>query len=111
CPICHNMTDVNSLKKQFKEKTTSERMLAVIWDGNRGKEYRLPLSKEIEILDSLPSEADRPQEPMPVKYTQALPSCTWGLEKWGQMFSDRQLLAMQTFVEELHEIKAQLGPT
>src|SRR5699024_11129105 len=59
----------------------------------------------------LPSEADRPQEPMPVKYTQALPSCTWGLEKWGQMFSDRQLLAMQTFVEELHEIKAQLGPT
>src|SRR5690625_2961599 len=27
------------------------------------------------------------------------------------MFSDRQLLTMQTFVEELHEIKDQLGPT
>jgi len=105
CPCCHNTTDVNTLKTQFKTGKTTQRLLAVIWNGNNGKEYKLPTAIDLDVIGIVPKDIERPQEPMPVKYTQALPSCTWGLEKWGDMFTVRQLLAMQTFVEKLQEIK------
>src|SRR5690625_13710 len=101
CPVCHNTTDVNTLKKQFREKTTSERMLAVIWDGDRGKEYQLPTLKEREIIYKVGEiKLYRPVENMQ-RNSAGGDTFSWGVNKWGQMFSNRQLLAMQTFVEEL----------
>ncbi|MBW6537010.1 MAG: DUF1156 domain-containing protein [Mariniphaga sp.] len=105
CPCCGNATDVKTLKKQFLSNLTITRLLAVIEEGDNGKNYRLPYDLELNILNQLPDEIERPTEPMPVKYTQALPSCTWGLKTWGQMFSRRQLLAIQTFVNQLKELK------
>jgi putative DNA methylase len=108
CPCCGNPTDVNVLKKQFKKGETSERMLAVIWEGQNGKEYRLPTEKDLAIVTQVPSDIERPNEAMPVKYTQALPSCTWGLERWGDMFSSRQLFAIQTLLNALGDIKKEI---
>jgi putative DNA methylase len=101
CPICGNTTKDKDLKKQFIEGTSSERILAVIEDSKEGKTYRQPNNNELEIFTKLPIEVDRPTEPMPISYTQAMPCCTWGISTWGQLFSPRQLLALQTFVEEL----------
>ena len=108
CPCCGNTTDVKTVKQQFLNKTTSERLLAVIWNGNNGKEYKLPTDLDLDVISKIPDDISRPTEPMPVKYTQALPSCTWGLSEWGQMFSDRQILAMQTLVAKLAGIKKEL---
>lgn len=107
CPCCGNATDVKNLKRQFLSQQTATRLIAVIEEGDNGKNYRLPTIDELNFVKHLPEEIDRPSEPMPVKYTQALPSCTWGLETWGQMFSQRQLLAMQTFIEQLNLLKQQ----
>jgi adenine-specific DNA methylase len=108
CPVCGNTTDVKTLKQQFINGTTSERLLAVIAEGQNGKEYRQPTKEEIDVINKIPNNIARPNEPMPVQYTQALPSCTWGLGTWGQMFSPRQLLALQTLVQKLQEIKQSL---
>ncbi|MDQ3918876.1 MAG: DUF1156 domain-containing protein [Acidobacteriota bacterium] len=105
CPCCGNPTEVNKLKEQFKNGETKEKLLAVIIEGRNGKEYRNPTEAERAVIANLPLDIERPIEPMPVKYTQALPSCTWGLATWGGMFSSRQLLAMQTFIKKLNEIK------
>ncbi|WP_341228322.1 DUF1156 domain-containing protein [uncultured Arcticibacterium sp.] len=105
CPCCGNATDVKTLKKQFLEGRTTERLLTVIWDDIAGKTYRLPTTQDIESINNLPmSSIQRPSEKMPVEYTQALPSCTWGLEQWGQMFSNRQLLAMQTLISKFRNL-------
>jgi putative DNA methylase len=109
CPCCGNVTNVNDLKQQFKNAETSERMLAVIWEGQNGKEYRLPTDADLTVISKIPTNIERPSEAMPVKYTQALPSCTWGLGRWGDMFSSRQILAMQTLVQKLNEIKFEIG--
>ena len=42
---------------------------------------------------------------MPVEYTQALPSCTWGMEKWGQLFSKRQAFIINKIKEGISIIK------
>lgn len=109
CPCCGNTTDVKTLKMQFLNDQTSERLLAVIWESEHGKEYRLPSEEDIKSIENLPmGDIEKPAEKMPVEYTQALPSCTWGLETWGGMFASRQLLAIQTLVKHLNLRKEEL---
>ncbi len=108
CPCCGNPTEVNKLKEQFKNGETSEKILAVIWEGQNGKEYRKPSEEDKTVISQIPTDIERPREAMSVTYTQALPSCTWGLERWGDMFSPRQLLAMQTLVKKTNEIKQEV---
>jgi adenine-specific DNA methylase len=105
CPCCGNTTDVNTLKDQFLRKETTHRLLAIIWENKDGKEYKIPTVKDFEAINKIPKNIDRPKEPMPVQYTQALPSCTWGLSQWGEMFTDRQANFMNIIIEKLSDIK------
>lgn len=104
CPCCGNSTDVKTLKKQFIENKTTHRLLAIIWETKDGKSYRIPTQKDLESLTHIPSNIKRPDEMMPIEYTQALPSCTWGLSKWGEMFTDRQANFMNTIIEKLENL-------
>jgi adenine-specific DNA methylase len=109
CPSCGSITDVKSLKKQFINGLTEERLLAVIVEGQNCKEYRLPSSKENELMMDLPNAVVPPSESLPLEYKQAMPICGWGYSKWGDMFSSRQLFALQTLLNELQIIKEEIG--
>ena len=108
CPCCGSVTTVEQVKQQFKEKNTSERLLAIISESNNGKEYHIANSVNIDEI-KFNSETERPSEPMSVTYTQALPCCTWGITKWGDLFSSRQLHTLLTFVKNLKALKTGLG--
>jgi putative DNA methylase len=108
CPCCNNPTDVTTLKAQFIGGRTKERLLAVITDGTNGKEYRLPTPQEISVAASVPIDVARPTEQMPVKYTQALPCCTWGIASWGDLFASRQILMLNTLTVEFAKLKQEL---
>lgn len=108
CPICGNFTDTKALKKQFINKTPSERILAVIEDGENGKAYRLPTEAEKQILDSIP-RVEKPIEMMPQNDSMNLKVPFWGFKGFGDLFSSRQLLAMQTLVHKLNEIKKEIS--
>ena len=103
CPCCGNTTDVKTLKNQFINKETSHRLLAIIWENKEGKSYRIPSPNDFKALEKIPTNIIRPREVMPVQYTQALPSCTWGLSEWGEMFTDRQMTFMNTIIKKLDE--------
>lgn len=111
CPCCGNITDVKKIKKQNIEGEIKEELLAVIYKSDSGKEYRIPTLKEIEVSKSISEEVMRyrPTEAMQ-RNSAGGDTFSWGITKWGDMFSPRQLLAMQTFVEKLGEIKAELKP-
>jgi adenine-specific DNA methylase len=110
CPCCGNITQAKKLKEQFIAKKTSEIIVATIFDVNGKKEFRTPdTSIEYKFLKDIPSDLPIPNELMPVTYTQALPSCTWGLERWGDMFSKRQQYIMLEFVEQLKFIETELN--
>jgi adenine-specific DNA methylase len=108
CPACGNITEIALIKKQFFEKRTGERILAVIEESPDGKAYRLPTAAEIEVLATV-GAAERPTEPMPQNDSQNVKIPLWGFAGWGDMFSRRQLLAMQTFVAALAGLEAELG--
>jgi len=105
CPVCGNTTDVKTLKQQFINGKTKEQLLAVIWEGEKGKVYKKPSIKDIEVIQDEKLLISRPSEPMPVLYTQALPSCTWGFTRWTDMFSVRQFFALNYLVNKLNDYK------
>ena len=107
CPCCGSLTDVKNLRKQFVDGTTKERLLAVIWDGANGKEYKKPRQNDFDAVSNIPSNTERPQEQLPIEHTGKFPR-PWGLETWGQMFSSRQLLALQTLAKKLNELKKEI---
>lgn len=100
CPICHNVTSKNELKQQFIEGRVTERLIAVISESSTTKTYREPLLAEQQILQQIPT-ADSPQEPITPNDSRNLWLTLWGVTKWGQMFSPRQLVLMQTLTRSL----------
>src|SRR5690606_25546620 len=109
CPICGSITDKSELKNQFINRTTTTRLLAIIQEGKGGKEYRLPTEEEFNVTTSN-AEEYRPQEKLPEGDSRNLWIPLWGFKTFGDMFSPRQLLALQTLVQKLQEIKNTLQP-
>jgi putative DNA methylase len=111
CPCCKNTTSVNDIKGQIFEKGFKEKLLAVIVDGDNGKEYRLPTAEEKNLfkkLDNNKVENIRPKESMQ-RNSAGGDTFSWGINKWGQIFNDRQLIALQTFVDQLKLLKSTLS--
>ena len=107
CPICGSFTETKILKQQFVENKIKERLLAVVDEGERGKNYRQPNSEEISILQNIPS-VEVPSELMPQNDSQNLKIPFWGFKSFGSMFSPRQICILQTLVSKLNEQKTYL---
>ncbi len=113
CPCCHNITEMTVIKNQSKNRNgkLKQRLLAVIDDDN-GKKYRLPKKEEATLSLNLKEKLKDeflPQENM-LKISDLVSGRGWGIDKWKDLFTNRQLLAMQTFVGELQELKSSFGP-
>jgi len=104
CPCCGNITDVKKIKEQFYNHRTKEVMLAVVEESDTDKKYRLPTIEEIEIANGI-INSPKPNELMPQNDTQNLKIPHWGFRSWGDMFSNRQALAMNTLLETLGEME------
>ena len=109
CPICGNNTSNAELKRQFLSNQISEKLLAVIEDSSNGKTYRMPTKSEKIIIESIPQSPNSIAEKLPIGNTKQFDLCPWGFVKYGQMFSSRQILALQTLLKKLDEIKREIG--
>ena len=107
CPCCGSVTSVDTVKEESRKSGLHTRLLAVIGDAEDGKSYSLP-TEEIKKRLTAPIDAiHKPQESLEVEYTQALPCCTWGITKWGDLFSDRQLHTINTLIKYFDSLKTQ----
>ena len=111
CPVCQNNTSNQELKEQFLSGKIKSRILAVIEDGNQGKNYRVPTLNEITAANSITERIQPPSEALPVGNTKQFDLCPWGFTTYGDMFTPRQLLALNTLVQKLGELKTELNAT
>ena len=109
CPCCGNVTNVNLVKEQSKKTGLSSRILAIIYDTANGKEYKLPSEYVSKIINGTVPEVERPQEQLPVNYIQAFPLCTWGLSKWGEIFSARQIYLLTRLLDKISVFKNKIS--
>ena len=107
CPCCGSITTSKQVKEQAYDGNLKERLIAVIYESSLGKEYKLPNQNIIQPHIDFSSPII-PSESM-IKQSDLISSRGWNIEKWYQMFSNRQLNTLQTFVKQLQALKTDLG--
>lgn len=105
CPACESVTGIKDVKSQFIKNETSVRGVFYVVNKNGKRVFKtfdnIAYSVDGVKIDS----ALKPHEPMPVKYTQAMPACTWGISKWGDLFLERQLKFIDLMINEFRDLK------
>lgn len=104
CPCCGSITDIKNIKDQFINQLTKEKLLAVIFEGDNGKEYRIPSKDEINSIFNIPENVEIPSEDMQ-RNSAGGDTFSWGVNKWGQLFSKRQLHSLHCLVKHFNIIK------
>lgn len=104
CPCCKTVTEVKQIKEQAINKKLEERQLAIICEGENGKDYIIApdAAYKIEIPYQIP-----PTEKMQ-RNSAGGDTFSWGISEWGQLFTQRQLLLLNTLIEKLEDIKKEL---
>ena len=120
CPCCGSVTRMAELRVQGRAGRLGARMTAVVVDGQTGKEYRAPTERDDEAarvgrdeLAALYAEVPfgMPGEPTSkagVGASRAFSVDGYGFDSWGKLFTDRQLLALGTFVREIRAVQEEM---
>ena len=107
CPCCGAIATMQDLRAAGRVGRLGVRMTAVVVDGQRGKEYRLPTAHEIDVavvgrheLDALYAEVPfgLPDDPTPSEQSLGMRIPRYGFDTWRTLFTARQLLALGAFV-------------
>ena len=104
CPCCGCVTTSKAVKEQACEHGLKQRFIALITESKEGKQYVIPTFGLYQPALDL---SKSPTEKM-TKQTDLISSRGWGIDKWYQMFSNRQLHLIQTFISEFSELKQRL---
>ena len=113
CPCCGAIATMEDLRLEGRAGRLGAVMTAVVVDGPRGKEYRLPTDDEIAATRVEKAEIDAlyaeipfglPNEPTPGEECLGMRVPRYGFDTWRSLFTDRQLLALGTFIRELRRL-------
>ena len=105
CPICENITDVNALKEQFSDRAPKKKLLCIVEDVNNERVYRLPTKDEENQLIECQEYNIPPFEKLPVGNSRDLHCMGWGINRWGDVFTNRQVITLNCLVEELENLQ------
>ena len=122
CPGCGAIATTKDIRAEGLAGRLGARMTAVVVEGQTGKEYRLPTAVELdaarvgraeidalyaEIPFGLPDESIVAERPSPnSRGASGLPR--YGFDTWRTLFTDRQLLALGTFVRAIRDCSAEM---
>ena len=113
CPLCQAIMTMQDLRLDGRAGRLGEVMTAVVVDGPQGKEYRLPTELELQAacvaqadLDALYADVPfgLPDEPTPSQENLGMRVPRYGFDKWRTLFTNRQLLALGTLVQEIRRL-------
>ena len=121
CPCCGAVTKMRELRAQGRSGRLGARMIAVVIDGQKGKEYRLPTERDLAGAEVAAAEIEAlyeaipfglPDEPTPkagMGASRAFSVDGYGFDTWGRLFTDRQLLALGTFLREIRAVREEIA--
>ena len=126
CPCCGAIMTTEDIRLEGQAGRLGAVMTAVVVDGDKGKEYRPPTDEERQAAASAAGALDAvfadvpfgvPTEPVPQGGSRAgggspFTTYIYGLTRWCDLFTPRQLVALGTFVTRTRaarEAMAQAG--
>ena len=121
CPYCEQPTSEAELRAAGQAGQMGERMVAVVVEGQGGKDYRPVEDADLHAVKSARAdEVEVPGEYIVINGPGASPDAgshrsinleLYGFTRWGQIFNHRQLLAMDNLVKGLHKAVEEMERT
>ena len=120
CPCCGVIMTMEDIRLEGQAGRLGSVMTAVVVNGPKGKEYRLPTENERAVAEVSEHELQTiyadipfglPEEPTPKAGSGASRAFSvdgYGLDTWRKLFTNRQLLALGEFVSTLRGMPKEL---
>ncbi|HNW79917.1 MAG TPA: DUF1156 domain-containing protein [Methanoregulaceae archaeon] len=130
CPVCGYTTPVKSVRSQMKRNNggaNNSRLFCVVTTkpNTTGRFYRLPNERDIEVVHNAKKDLENrkkrwngelfivPNEPTPPGggkgAGRAFSQRKYGMDKWEDLFTSRQLLYLIILTNKVNDIKNQLS--
>ncbi len=118
CPCCGAIMTMSDIRYEGKSGRLGAVMTAVVVDGPKGKEYRLPTDREIDVAEVSEERLQHlyadipfglPEEPLPSKEALGFRVPLYGFDTWRKLFTNRQLLALGGVVKSLRQLPEELS--
>ena len=117
CPSCESIMTMEDIRYEGRNGRLGAVMTAVVVDGQKGKEYRLPTQHELEAAEVTEERLQAlyadipfglPEEPLPSKEALGFRVPLYGFDTWRKLFTNRQLLALGEFVLDIRTLANEL---
>jgi putative DNA methylase len=94
------------IKAEGKAGRMGARLMAIVAEGDRGRVY-LPPTEAMEIIARKAKPEWRPEGDVPPRLTGG--TCVpYGLERWGDLFTPRQLVALTAFTDLMGQVRGRI---
>ncbi|TVR20064.1 MAG: DUF1156 domain-containing protein, partial [Anaerolineaceae bacterium] len=105
CLVCDETAPVQHIKDEGMAKRMDAQLMAIVTEGAKGRSYYSPNPEQEQLAKSAQPEwyptGEIPDEP------RAIWCKLYGLIDFGDLFTPRQLVALTTFSDLVHEARAQ----
>ena len=117
CPCCTHTMTMEELRDAITADPASVTMTAVITEGEKTRSFRLPTDAEREAAEGAAEHLDAlfaeipfglPDDPLPSKDVPGIRVPLYGITKWSQLFTPRQLLSLGTFVKYIRHVHKEM---
>ena len=106
CIACGNPIKLDYVREQAREGKMSEQMTAIVAEGDRKRLFISPTDEHVHAaLDAKPDW--KPYGNLP-QQARSISIQIYGFTEWHQLFTDRQLKTITTFVDLLKDVRNQL---
>lgn len=106
CLLSDTPIDGDYIKTEGQAGRMGRRLMAVVAEGPRCRVYLEP-TPEMESVDQKAKPAWKPEGDVPARLTGG--TCVpYGLKKWGDLFTPRQLVALTTFSDLIVEVREKI---
>ncbi|MEA3412890.1 MAG: DUF1156 domain-containing protein [Pseudomonadota bacterium] len=106
CALSGGPIEPKYIYSEAQSGRMSERLMAIVAEGNRGRVY-LPPAEEMEAIAGRAEPAWKPEVAMP-KNPRWFSPPMYGLTTYGDLFTPRQLVALTTFSDLVGEARARV---
>ncbi len=121
CPCCATIMTMEDIRMEGQAGRLGNQMIAVVIDGDNGKEYRLPTEIEVTLVEETKNSIEAiykvipfglPKESTPAGggsgAGRAFSVQGYGLMKWEDIYTPRQLLALGVFIKWIRLTKEKM---
>ena len=106
CIVSKTAMPLTYVREQGKQGYMGQRLMAIVVEGNKGRIYLSPSKEHQSIAEEVVPDF-KPDAPLPKK-ARAFTTLNYGMTTFGDLFTDRQLVALNTFSDLINEARKKI---